>query len=231
MYCIHCGVKLSESATECPLCHTPVVTTPMPENAVRARYSDRYPEPEPRHGRYLILWLLTTIMVVGGLSCLIYCLNKYGEASWSGIVLMSLALVWVLVFLPLQFPRWRPMIFLPIDFACIAGFLLYINAKTGGNWFLSFAFPVTGIVAIMTLTGVALMRYLTQGRLRLMSLLVIAIGLSFMLIEFFAHITFGQPMFLWSLYCVAGFCLVGLFLFIASFIPPLSAYLRRTFFF
>ena len=68
MYCIHCGVKLSESATECPLCHTPVVTTPMPENAVRARYSDRYPEPEPRHGRYLILWLLTTIMVVGGLS-------------------------------------------------------------------------------------------------------------------------------------------------------------------
>ena len=144
---------------------------------------------------------------------------------------MSLALVWVLVFLPLQFPRWRPMIFLPIDFACIAGFLLYINAKTGGNWFLSFAFPVTGIVAIMTLTGVALMRYLTQGRLRLMSLLVIAIGLSFMLIEFFAHITFGQPMFLWSLYCVAGFCLVGLFLFISSFIPPLSAYLRRTFFF
>ena len=83
----------------------------------------------------------------------------------------------------------------------------------------------------MTLTGVALMRYLTQGRLRLMSLLVIAIGLSFMLIEFFAHITFGQPMFLWSLYCMTGFCLVGLFLFIASFIPPLSADLRRTVFF
>ena len=34
MYCIHCGVKLSETATECPLCHTPVVTTPMPENAL-----------------------------------------------------------------------------------------------------------------------------------------------------------------------------------------------------
>ena len=231
MYCIHCGVKLSEGAAECPLCHTPVVTTPMPESAVRARYSDRLPEPEKQHGKFLVIWLLTTVMIVAGLSCLIYCLNRYGESSWSGIVLMSLALLWIWVLLPMLFPRYRPMIFLPIGFACTAGFLLYICAKTGGNWFLSFAFPVTGIVAIMTLTGVALMRYLTQGRLRLMSLLVIAIGLSFMLIEFFAHITFGQQMFLWSLYCMTGFCLVGLFLFIASFIPPLSAYLRRTFFF
>ena len=46
MYCIHCGVKLQDSASECPLCHTPVVTTPMPESAVRARYSDRYPDPD-----------------------------------------------------------------------------------------------------------------------------------------------------------------------------------------
>ena len=231
MYCVYCGVKLSDNASECPLCHTPVVTTPMPESAVRARYSDRLPEPESNRSRSLTVWLLTTVMIIGGLSCLIYCLNRYGNASWSGIVLLGLALLWIWVLFPMLFPRYRPMIFLPIGFACTAGFLVYICAKTGGNWFLSFAFPVTGIVAIMTLTGVALMRYLTQGRLRLMSLLVIAIGLSFMLIEFFAHITFGQQMFLWSLYAMTGFCLVGLFLFIASFIPPLSAYLRRTFFF
>ena len=175
--------------------------------------------------------MLTAVMIAAGLSSLIVCLNTAGEASWSGYVLMGGALVWIVLLFPLLFPRFRPMIFLPVDFVCLAGFLLYVCLKNRENWFLSFAFPVTGIVAIMTLTGVALMRYLTQGRLRLMSLLVIAIGLSFMLIEFFAHITFGQPMFLWSLYCVAGFCLVGLFLFIASFIPPLSAYLRRTFFF
>ena len=123
------------------------------------------------------------------------------------------------------------MIFLPIDFACLGGYLLYICANTGGNWFLPFAFPVTGIAAVLTLAGVAMMRYIVQGRLRLMSLLLIAIGLSFMLVEFFQHITFGTPMFVWSLYCVSAFCLIGLFLFIASFIPPLRAALRRTFFY
>ena len=230
MYCVYCGVKLQEGAGECPLCHTPVICPTARETAGRSLYPDRLP-PEEKHGRTLLVWLLSTVMAAACLGCLIFCLHTFREVSWSGYVMMGSALIWVLLLFPLLFRRFRPMIFLPIDFACIAGFLVYINAKTGGNWFLSFAFPVTGIVAVMTLTGVALMRYLTQGRLRLMSLLVIAIGLSFMLIEFFAHITFGQPMFLWSLYCMTGFCLVGLFLFIASFIPPLSAYLRRTFFF
>ena len=144
---------------------------------------------------------------------------------------MGLALLWVLFILPLLFPRFRPMIFLPIDFACIGGYLLYICVKTGGHWFLSFAFPVTMIAALLTLTGVAMMRYIVQGRLRLMSLLVIFIGLSFMLVEFFQHITFGTPMFVWSLYCVSVFCLIGLFLLVASFVPAMRAYLRRKFFF
>ena len=231
MYCIHCGVKLQDSAGECPLCHTPLVTTPMPVSSVRSRYSDRLPEPEKNRGKYLLICLLTIVMIGAGLACLVYCLQTYHRADWSGLVLMSLALCWVWIMLPGLFPRWRPMIFLPIDFAALAGYLLYICVKTGGNWFLSFAFPVTGIAAVLTIAGVALMRYITQGRLRLMGLLVIVIGLSFMLIELFSHITFGQPMFVWSLYCVCGFGAIGLFLFVASTIPPLSAYLRRKFFF
>lgn len=52
-----------------------------------------------------------------------------------------------------------------------------------------------------------------------------------MLVEFFQSITFGTPMWVWSLYCVCGFGLLGLFLFIATLIPPLHVHLRKTFFF
>ena len=231
MYCIHCGVKLQENAAECPLCHTPVVTTPMPESAVRSRYSDRYPEKEKGHGRVLACWLITVVMIAVGLSCLIVCLQKTGRADWSGYVLMSLGLSWVWVILPIMCPRWRPMIFLPIDFICLAAFLLYICVKNGENWFLPFAFPVTGIAGVLTLLGVALFRYIRQGRLRLLGLYLILIGASFMLVEFFQHITFGTPMFVWSLYCVCAFGALGLFLFIATLIPPLHAHLRKVFFF
>ena len=231
MYCVYCGVRLQDQAKECPLCHTPVMIAPAPGQTARTGYSDRYPEAEKNHGKVLLIALLTTVMIAAGLGCLIFCLRKEGGVSWSGYVLLGMALVWICLILPWLFPRWRPMIFLPLDFACVAGYLLYICLKTGGSWFLSFAFPVTALTAVLTLAGVAMMRYIKQGRLRLMSLLLIAIGLSFMLVEFFQHITFGTPMFVWSLYCVCGLCAIGLFLFIASLVPPLRAYLRRKFFF
>lgn len=231
MYCVYCGVRLQDGAPECPLCHTKVMAAPMPEQPKESSYSDRYPRLEKQSGKFLVLGLVTVILAAAALGCMIFCLKSTGKVGWSGIAALGIVLGWIWFVLPLLFPRWRPMIFLPVDFACLGGFLLYICASTGGNWFLSFAFPVTAIAAVLTLAGVAMIRYIVQGRLRLMSLLLIAIGLSFMLVEFFQHITFGTPMFVWSLYCVSGFCLIGLFLFVASFIPPLRAALRRTFFY
>ena len=217
MYCVYCGVRLQDGVPECPLCHTKVTAAPVPEHLKESSYPDRYPRAEKQSGKILALGLVTVILVAAALGCLIFCLKSTGKVGWSGIAALGMVLGWVWTILPMLFRRWRPMIFLPIDFACLGGYLLYICLNTGGNWFLSFAFPM--------------MRYIVQGRLRLMSLLVIAIGLSFMLVEFFQHITFGTPMFVWSLYCVSVFCLIGLFLFIASFIPPLRAALRRTFFY
>ena len=231
MYCVYCGVKLQDGARECPLCHTPVTIPPKPGTAEKALYSDLLPEKKKDHGRTLAVWLLTTVLAAAGLGCLIFCLRTDREASWSGYVLMSSALAWVTLLFPLLFRRFRPMIFLPVDFACLAGFLLYICLKTRGNWFLSFAFPVTAIVCVLTLTGVVIFRYIRQGRLRLLGLYLALIGASFILIEFFQHITFGTPMFVWSLYCVCAFGALGLFLFVATLIPPLHAYLRKTFFF
>ena len=230
MYCIHCGVKLQENSGECPLCHTPVVNIPMPGRQETA-YSDRYPVRESQSGKMILLGLVTVILAATALGCLIFCLKSRQDVAWSGYVALGIALAWIWFVLPQWFRRWRPMIFLPVDFAAVAGYLLYICGKTGGDWFLSFAFPVTMMAGVLTIGGVAMMRYIVQGRLRLMSLLVIAIGLSFMLIEFFQHITFGTPMFVWSLYCVTVFGLIGLFLFAASFVPPLRAWIRRKFFF
>ena len=230
MYCVYCGVKLQDGAAECPLCHTPVVTVPMPAAAEKTLYSDRLPEAE-QHSHVLLISLITTVLAAVCLGCLVSCLNTYHEVNWSGYVMMGIGLAWVWLVFPFFFRRWRPMIFVPVDFACLAGFLLYVCVKNRGNWFLPFAFPVTMIAGILTVLGIALFRYIRQGRLRLLAVLLILIGASFMLVEFFEHITFGKPMFEWSLYCVCVFDALGLFLLIATLIPPLHAHLRKIFFF
>ena len=231
MYCVYCGVKLQDGAGACPLCGTKVLDAPAAETEVKSPYSDRMPEEEKRHGRALAVWMVSAALAAACLGCLILCLHTFGEVSWSGYVMLGSALVWVCLLLPLLFRRYRPMIFLPIDFACLAGFLLYICVKNRGNWFLPFAFPLTGITAVLTLLGVAIFRYIRQGRLRLLGLYLVLLGSSFMLVELFQHITFGTPMFDWSLYCVCAFGALGLFLFVATLIPPLHAHLRKTFFF
>ena len=66
MYCIKCGVKLSEGQTTCPICHTRVYHPDLP-------VSDRptYPKKEfqseefNRHGLLFVisvLWLLPTFL-------------------------------------------------------------------------------------------------------------------------------------------------------------------------
>ena len=83
MYCVYCGVKLQDGAGECPLCHTPVVCPTAQETAGRSLYPDRLP-PEEKHGRTLLVWLLSTVMAAACLGTLIFCLRTLGEAAWSG---------------------------------------------------------------------------------------------------------------------------------------------------
>ena len=227
MYCVKCGVRLPEGERACPLCNTPVLY--REEAAPEERYSDRYPA-EHRHGKFVILSLITAVMLAAGLICLIICLKTFGRVYWSGYVLLGLALAWILLILPLWFRRFLPFVFLPVDYAAVCGFLLYVCANTGGHWFLPFAFPVTLLHGALLLGTLALFRHARRGRLLKVGALMIIMGPYCMLIELFEHITFGTQMFLWSLYCVCAFGAVGLFLLIAAMIPPLKAFLERKFF-
>ena len=51
-----------------------------------------------------------------------------------------------------------------------------------------------------------------------------------MLIEFFEALTFDTKMFLWSLYPVCAFSLIGLFLILCGLIPPWREYVERKLF-
>ncbi len=227
MYCYRCGVRLEEGSRVCPLCRTPVPETAEAEKA--CTYPDRQPAEEHR-GRCLLAGLMTAALAAACLGCLIFCLRTLGRVDWSGVVMLSCALVWVCAVLPLFFRRFLPLVFVPVDFACLCGFLLYVCAFTGGRWFLSFAFPVAGLVGLLTTVYIVLFRNLRQGRILTLGILLMVTGASFMLVEYLLHITFATPMFVWSLYCVIVFGALGLYLLLAGLIPPLGDHLRRKFF-
>ena len=230
MYCVKCGVNLQEGTRSCPLCGTPVL---LPDDILEDReitYSDLFPK-EHNSARYLGLSLATALMGAAALVCFIMCINMYGEIAWSGYAMLGIALGWIWLVFPFWFPHRNPIIFSGVDLVALGGYLLYINCKSGGHWFLSFAFPLVGIVTLLICGVTALYRYVPGGRAFITGGFFILVGGCCILIEFFQHITFGSEMFVWSLYAVTVFAAIGLFFIIAGIIRPLRDFLHRKFFF
>ena len=189
MYCVRCGVSLEEGVRECPLCGTPVWNPE--EKKPNPHYNPSlYPVPE-QGGKWIALTIVTIVMAVVSLGCLLACIKYYGRAAWSSYVVFSCLLVYIAAVLPCWFRRYLPVIFLPVSFAALAGYLLFICLYTGGKWFLSFAFPLTMLTGLIATASVALFRFGKRRRLRKTGILLIAIGSSTMLVELFQDITFG----------------------------------------
>lgn len=228
MYCVKCGVRLQEGVERCPLCQTPV-WDPEPREASRS-----YPDTLPRRHRESALpaaVALTVLCVTAVLVTLNVCFKLYGELRWGGYVMLGLLLFYVLAVLPLWFSQPRGEVFVPVDHAAAALYVLYICMKTGGHWFLSFALPVIGSSCLLSTAMICLLKYVRGGRAFIFGGFLLLTGCFTVLVEFFEHLSFGVEMFRWSLYSLAGFGSVGLFLLIAGMIPSLRQWMRRRFFF
>lgn len=230
MYCVKCGVRLQEGLTSCPLCGTPVWRPEAGETGpALTNYSDRYPV-VARQRRLTIMASLTVALLAAMVACFAIAINTTGRMGWSFYVIVGTTAFYFAFLLPFWFVRPHPMIFVPVAFLTVCLLLLFISGYTGGRWFWTFAFPLTGIAAALTIGAVALYRYVKRGTIFITGGLLIAVGCSCLLAEFFQHLTFRTPMFAWSVYAAAVFSFFGGFLVLAGIIRPLREHLERTFF-
>lgn len=233
MYCVKCGVELSDSEKFCPLCNTEVI---CPKGMTRVIKESPYP---PHPGKVTegltmqgFLLILSFIFIVPFLICLICDLNLNGEMTWSGYVSGGLIFMYTVMVLPGWFKKPNPVIFLPIDFAVGLVFLLYISVVTGGKWFLSFAFPTVGAAGLIIIAAVTLFKYTRGGKMFILGGMTILFGGLTVLIELLTVVTFGvDKMFRWSLYPLVSLFLIGMFFIIVGICKPLKEALRKRLFF
>ena len=230
MYCIKCGVELADSEKICPLCGTRVFHPDLPCG------NGEPPYPPAEHlneevSRVGAMFVVTVCMLLPAVICVLVDWRVNGGIVWSGFAVGGLLLLYVLTVLPLWFKRPNPVIFVPVDFAAIILYLLYIDLATGGHWFLTFAFPVAGSIGVLITTMVALLRYVRRGYLYIFGGALIAAGGLAMLLEFLLNLTFGvHQTFFWSFYPLAAGVLLGVMLIIIAVCPPLRRSLHRKFF-
>ena len=216
MYCVNCGVKLADTEQVCPLCGVTAYHPDIVRNKEDSLYPrHRYPVQQPDSKAAQVV--VTTLFLLPILITLLCDLQINGAVSWSGFVAGALLSAYV--------------IFVPCSFAAVGLYLLYINWALDGDWFLSFAFPVTGTVGLIVTAVVTLLRYLRKGTLYIIGGAAIALGAFMPLMEFLINVTFGYTRFVaWSLYPLIALVLLGGMLIFLAINRPARETMERKFF-
>ena len=229
MYCAKCGVKLADTEKNCPLCGTRAHP-----DVVREEVKPLFPgdtQPVGQVSTWGVQIILTTIFLLPMLICLQCDLLVTGGVTWSGYVIGALLSCYVIGVLPIWFKRPNPVIFVPCSFAMVALYLLYISWASGGGWFLSFAFPVTGFICLVVTAVVTLLRYVRRGALYVFGGAFAAMGAFMPLMGFLVNLTFFRPAFaLWSLYPMTALVLLGGMLIFLAICRPARETMQRKFF-
>ena len=208
MYCVKCGVELADTEKKCPLCATAVYHPELERPEAPPLYpTDKMPPTASRsralNGVVIILFLIPLSV------CYFADWSLDGSIQWYGFVAGALGLVYTAFALPAWFLKPEPVALTAVNFGAAAVYLLYIDCATGGGWFLGFALPMTGGLAVITCALVGLLYYLRKGRLFIVGGAQMALGGLMVLLESLLVRTFGLSYTGWSLYPLAVLILCG----------------------
>jgi hypothetical protein len=230
MFCIKCGVELSDGQKKCPLCDTVVYHPDITFPDVPGPYPLLKKDSEKLKPAGL-LTILTMVFAMAGM--LIFVIDFQGNQgiTWSGYVTSGIILLYIWIALPFWLKRDNPVIYIPIDLIAAGGYLAYINYSTNGQWFLTFALPVILILTAILTVIAALLRYLHKGYLFIASGAWFALGVFMMMLEAFINFTFGvSDTLIWAPYPFAAGCLAGIILIVIAIHRPLREFLHKRFF-
>lgn len=231
MYCIKCGVELAESEKVCPLCGLKPYHPELHQNDGEKPYPTSKIPSYDTLNKQGILFLLTMAFLMPMAITILCDTAITGGFSWSGYVVGGLLLAYISMVLPRWFKKPNPVIFVPVFFAAVVVYLLYIDIVTGDEWFLSFAFPAVGALGIIVTAITAVARYVRKGYWYIAGGSVLAIGGYTCLIEFLLYITFGFKTHIpWSVYPLAGCVFIGASLLVIAISKPLRRRVQKKFF-
>ncbi len=230
MYCINCGVELAAHETKCPLCATPVCNPAfLNPDAPRP-----YPSADEVHdeiNRSGVIFLLSFLFLLPAVLTLVCDLTLNRTLVWAGYPVGALLLGYLIVVVPLWFRKPLVSALVFADFVGLAAFLFYINFAVGGSWFLTFALPITAMVAIIVCSVITLLRYYARYALAIFGGTFVMLGAALVATEYFINMTFYRTYPLeWSFYPLVICVLLGAALLVVAFSPKLKESLKKKFF-
>lgn len=230
MYCIRCGVELSEGQSICPICETKVYHPDFDIPGDKSTYPKKEFKSEEFNRKGLML-VITMIMLIPLLLPVILELSWHHTINWSGYVFGGVVLFYISFMLPSWFKHPSPAIFVPSALVAATVYLWYICFETGGNWFFSFGMPISLSFTLIVTAATTLIYYLKRGKLYVYGGFFIALGVWTCLIELLIRVVFDvNTVIYWSSCTFALMFIVGMLLIVIEIIKPVKETLRKIFY-
>ena len=209
MYCINCGVKLSDTESRCPLCGVTVYHPDLTSEVGEPLYPPhRYPAPEVASKAAQIV--VSTLMAIALLTTLFIDAQIDGAITWGGIAAGGIGVAYVILVLPFWFKKVRPLAYVPCVYTSIALYLWYICHVSDGSWFFGLALPLTAYLGVLATLQVYLLTRYRKKALTILGCGMIAMGVLMVLLEYWIHMTFPVVPFVgWSVYPLISLSLLG----------------------
>lgn len=183
-YCVHCGVKLDQTASVCPLCQTPVHNPRQPLDDTAAR---PYPPPQIVTSvvqNHFAVIAASILLLMGGVICLIIDIAVNHTFTWSLIAAGAMALFWVVTLMPVLLPRPHIYGLILLDCLCAIAYLYLMQMIFPQSaWFSSLALPLVIACGLSVMVIVCLARSGMLHKLSLASCALTLLGAVMILLE------------------------------------------------
>ena len=233
-YCVNCGVELADSQAQCPLCGERVVNpaAKIAPGTGEAPYPPATPRISPKFKSGFAALLAALILLIPIGLCLFNDFSDDGHIGWSLLVSGGEMLLFVIVFGPFLFKRYRPLLSAFVDGVCITGYLLLIAFVTDGDWFLRLALPLAVAASVFACVIVFLFtRRKHVGFFVKVGSILLLCGAYTVAIEWCVSSYVDALRFTgWSVYALVPCIIVGVVAFILHGSPAVKEELRRRFF-
>ena len=230
MYCIKCGTQLSDGQTICPICETKVYHPDFDIPKDKSTYPKKEFKSEEFNRKGFML-AITIIFLIPMFLPVLLELSWHHTIEWSGYVLGGVVLFYVSLILPSWFKHPNPTIFVPVSMATAILYVHYICWEAEGDWFWSFAFPISISLTVIVSALATLLHYLKKGKLYIWGGFLVAFGAWTGFMELLMRRAFGITVDIyWSVCTFALFFIIGMLLVIVEIVKPVKESLRKIFY-
>lgn len=229
-FCVHCGVRLGEGETRCPLCGIVSVDPLSRQEPVSEKpYPPRTPEQEIRRGKRFFLTLICMMLLTPAAICLLCDILPGGSLTWSLYPISALVLLF-LTFLPPILVDAHKLLYASLTALVTLNVYLFLVERFSHTegWFFPIALPAVLAAALM-IGIIALLRKLDKlNKISLLASILLANAIECVLVELLcSHALTGVIAIHWSWFAFVPCLILSICFFAINANRPLRDEFRK----